>query len=751
MTKELTMPGSRVRETHASTVLSIVGRDRMIPVVSQGTGFSMRGPFGWRTVASRFAKGERDTARLADATGYEAGAPAAINIAECGDEVPRRTYLALIGGASHEAFHRLYSQQGALDARTIGAAIAPAIAHPGIDWAKRARLVLDLQNVIEDIYIERLGCEEFPGVRTKLTDLADFIVRQEADSRAKVGDPPATVVQAVFVAWRDLGLGYNTPTLRDNLARLARECPKGLDMLRPGGALHGVFTRSIPDVSTPAAREAAKRALLDGVSLRLALEAVIALEGAASGDQGDGGENGKPQPGDGKPQPGKGKGDGQPQPGDGKGKGEGKGDGQPQPGDGQPQPGEGKGKGKDGEKGEGKGGTPSNGKPDAKGDSNAEGGENGGESGEGENSRDDGEGKGEGAGGGEGTNPATAKDFLDGHSKDGKGALDSNSALEAAAKDERKSDPNDYTSPLPYRPYSTAQDEIAPVRAAKENAKGFEKLKAETRKGTAYLRTRLAVLFRALENSGVEHGVRKGPALSGRMLVDSYCEMQGGAMPTRAYMDRTPAVDMSIAAALVIDESASMKDKLRETCAGAYTLMDALDSVGAKSLAVGFRTKSYDASYYTNDYSGIAGCHRTHAVYYDLFKSWDESFKVAAPRLREIKAAGGTPMADGIEFALRELSARAEGHRILFVLTDGEPDGQHKRVIPTQLQRAADAGVLVVGVGLGRGSEGVTKRFPDSVYADDLTALPALLVKKLEELIRTRATGAKRGRAVRAA
>ena len=727
-TDELTMPGARIRETHAATVLSIVGRDRMIPVVTQGTGFSMRGPFGWRSVAVRFAKGERDARTLAEHTRVEAGTPARINVAECGDDVPRRTYLALIGGASHEAFHRLYSQQGALTPAAIGAALAPALAHSTIDWSKRSKLVLDFQNVIEDISIERLGCAEFPGVHTKMADLADYIVKMETAGRVAAGDPPATVVQTVFVAWRDLGLGYNTPTLRDNLARLANECPEGLAMLRPGGALHSVFTRSIPDVRTPAARERAKRDLLEGSALRLALEAVAALE-SASGDQPNADGEGKPQPGKGKPQPGKGKGEG------------GKGKGDPQPGEGQPgegQPGEGQ--PGEGQPGEGEGGEPTEG---GKGENHA-----------GTNTQESGEGSANGAGGGEGSSTVTAKDFLDGHAKDGTGTLDSNSALEAGIKADKADESpaaTDYYSPMPYRPYSTAHDEIVTVRPSRDGAASFGTIVNTARKGTAYLRTRLAVLFRALENSGVEHGVRKGPAISGRMLVDSFCEMRGGAMPTRAYMDRTPQVDMSIAAALVIDESSSMRDKLRETCAVAYTLLDALDGIGAKSMAMGFRTKSYDAAYASNDYTAAEGCHRTHAMYYDVFKSWGDAFKTAAPRLREIRASGGTPMADGVEFALRELSTRPEGHRILFVLTDGEPDNGAARVIKTQIARAAEAGVLVIGVGLGYGSEGVKTRFPDHVYATDLNSLPGALVRKLEELVRSRHAGAKRGRTVKAA
>ena len=327
--------------------------------------------------------------------------------------------------------------------------------------------------------------------------------------------------------------------------------------------------------------------------------------------------------------------------------------------------------------------------------------------------------------------------------------MDSNSALEAAVKSESEAAPTDYSQPLPWKPYSTTDDAIVKVVASKDRASSFAELVRETSKATAFLKTRLAVLFRALENAGTEHGVRKGSALSPRTLVDSYCEMQGGSMPTRAYMDRTPQVDMSIAAALVIDESSSMRNKLRETCEAAYALMDALDAVGAKSMAVGFRDKRFDHS--DSTYTAMSGCHRTNAIYYDLFKSWSDPFKAAAPRLREIRAEGNTPMADGVEFALRELSTRPEGHRVMFVLTDGQPSGQHGRVLLSQLARAAEAGILVVGVGLGRGSEYVETTFSDSVFAANLKTLPALLVKKLETLVRTRATGAKRGRTVRAA
>ena len=406
-------------------------------------------------------------------------------------------------------------------------------------------------------------------------------------------------------------------------------------------------------------------------------------------------------------------------------------------------------------KGEGKGedsdeGEPGEGKGEGKGEGEGESSERGekGEPGEGRNEDSTGGESANGAGGGVGNSKVTAKDVLDQHAQGANGSMDSNTALEAGLKAELAKEPVTNET-APWRPYSTSHDEIVRVKAQPSNAARFTKLAESVRASTVYLRTRLSVIFRALEEAGVEHGVRKGPALSGRMLVNSHCEMRGGSMPTRAYLDRTPAVDMSFAAALVIDESSSMHDKLRETAQVAYTLMDALDSIGAKSMAVGFRTGRHPNHYLTA--SEVEGCHRTHGMVYDLFKDWSETFKSAAPRLGEIKATGGTPMADGVEFALRELSGRAEGHRVMFVLTDGQPDSGHHKVLRSQLQRAAEAGILVVGVGLGYGSEYVQHTFPESVYAGDITALPKLLVAKLETLVKTRHGLAKRGKAVRAA
>ena len=59
--------------------------------------------------------------------------------------------------------------------------------------------------------------------------------------------------------------------------------------------------------------------------------------------------------------------------------------------------------------------------------------------------------------------------------------------------------------------------------------------------------------------------------------------------------------------------------------------------------------------------------------------------------------------------------------------------------------------IVIVGVGLGRDSEYVTKTFDHHVYGVNLADIPRPLVAKLHELVLGGGVGQRRGRKVRAA
>ena len=104
-------------------------------------------------------------------------------------------------------------------------------------------------------------------------------------------------------------------------------------------------------------------------------------------------------------------------------------------------------------------------------------------------------------------------------------------------------------------------------------------------------------------------------------------------------------------------------------------------------------------------------------------------------------------MSDGIQFALDAISRRNEANRVIFVVTDGCPDWGQEPIIKRQIRLAREAGIYIIGVGLGYSSRPILKLFEDSVYAEKVTDIPKLVVDKLNRIVDS--YGTKRGRRVK--
>lgn len=106
----------------------------------------------------------------------------------------------------------------------------------------------------------------------------------------------------------------------------------------------------------------------------------------------------------------------------------------------------------------------------------------------------------------------------------------------------------------------------------------------------------------------------------------------------------------------------------------------------------------------------------------------------ALPRFSSITAMGGTPLEDGIQFALQSLNNRHERHRIVLVLTDGVPDNPN--IVRRQIRQAGEGQVDIVGVALGGDAAfGVRGLFPKNICAGKMSDLPALLTTYLEGVV----------------
>jgi len=308
----------------------------------------------------------------------------------------------------------------------------------------------------------------------------------------------------------------------------------------------------------------------------------------------------------------------------------------------------------------------------------------------------------------------------------------------------------------PWKPYDPSLDSAELVRPSArgceyDRTKAGELVKSVTSE-TAYLRARLRTVVRSMEMTSTYHGVPRGKGLSQRFLVDSKAALVGGQFPKKAYYRKGQQIDMTMACAVVLDESGSMYGILQEASRILVALTEPFDALHCPTLALGFRNG--------NDFGGWASWnrpddayedgvryHRYNGVHYDIFKTWNERFATVKWRFANTQANGGTPMSDGIQFALKELSIRDEAHRFLFVVTDGYPDSGHEPIIKRQIRLAKETGIHIIGVGLGTGAVYVKGLFSDYVWASNVSEIPALLVAKLNELADVRS--GKRGKRFR--
>lgn len=765
-----------IKATHKSSVTAILGEGTR-PVYSCGTQFLNRDRWTGRALLVAIAddvqanpntpltvaRVDKWVRKANEVYVYSPN----IQIADTPDSLNDRIVGALIGGAYHEAWHTKYSCRRDLTTSEVMGIMKPRWAKVR-NWANFASLILEWSNIVEDVRIERLGVAAYPGTHTKMCDLQDFILDMEAKGNAMARAHGAKVngtLSVIGKTFRDLGLGYNTNAQRAALAAYQRDNPMAYNFTTTGAV-------------GKALDEAIKLSATDDLGcLRVAFDVLIAIADASQQQpqpqqqqgQGEGkGQQDKSQQGKGQqdkqPKAKQDKGDNQQdaQQGDdgadadgddgdqqGKPSKQDKGDKGDQSGKGDDQQGD---KGDDATQGSG-GGSDGDDKADSsdKGDDGQ-----GDDAGDDEGDGDDGEGEGDqqgdadsdaddggdGAGGrsaGEGKDLSEAlRDEL--ANGDSMGMKDNNAALSDAfnqlENDKLKQEGGVQEGEAPYRPADKTLDRVVPVAKARAESKraDADKVLGSVKDEVAYLRARLRNVFRAAEMTATVHGTRTGRTLSDRMLVDSRVALMGGNMPSRAYQQPDEQVDMSLACAIVIDQSGSMHDKLVEATQAMMAIAEPMDAIGAKVQATGFRDgQSFNGVGYYDE--SLAGCHQTDGVDIDMFKDYDERFASVKSRFACTRATGGTPMANGIQFALNGLNNRREGHRVLFVITDGEPNWGHGPVVKRQIRVANEAGIHVIGVGIGNGAKYVTKLFPDYVYSPDMKGLPQQLIAKVNGIV----------------
>ena len=849
-----TIRGDKWRSAYRAQVVSLLGSDAP-PVSSRGKRFFNRDMWHFRVFTSILCKwivgrpGTKptrdDLKKMVVETNATARPRREIVIARTPDRLTVRTGFALIGGSIHEAGHTYYSRRSPIAVADVAWILDVWDSVP--EWNRFHAMIQRWSNVIEDIRIERLLRVEFPGCFVKLHDLQDFILRMEAEGEENARSHGANTRGALSIVmrtFRDVGLGYVTPTQEAALEKYRADNPEAVELVL-NGPLSGLLRETIALGEDD-----------DGACLRLAFEVIAALYAVSSkihcpacgargskltitpkrdadgnkvkgkrivtcsvcgwademdvpedeedeedepvddirfedpkqeddepeeGKSGSGGEGAEDSAGSGEPE-----GDDSDEADSSEG-GEGS-DSKGDDTDESDSDGAGEGSEDDDSDAQGDAGDAGSGEPEGE-DGDDDGADSDAQSGGSEEAGDDSDDGAEGAGSEGAEDPSTNDDsdgntsgsddgpedpgdIGGGHSEgkdqvdndwsdiaddalegadDDLGIHDNESALEEAVNEAQETEEKRdgvKDGEAPYHPYDTGLDDVQIVPAS-YSGKGADDERARTilgsvRKEAAFFRSRLRQIVRAAEMTGTVHGVRRGRDLSDRYLVDTKASLVAGEKPNRAFYAVDEKVETSIAVVIEIDESYSMKRRLVDATRMCVALAEPIDALGGAVMAAGFRDGRGASGI---DADAHDGCHRVHGVTHDVFKTFDEPFRVARHRFANTQAEGGTPMADGVQFALDALSERAEAVRVAFVITDGAPNTGHTPVIKRQIRLAKKAGIHVIGVGVGSGAQRVADVFDDYVYSPRFADAPRLLVKKLNEVVDSKMLS-RRGRRV---
>ncbi len=334
--------------------------------------------------------------------------------------------------------------------------------------------------------------------------------------------------------------------------------------------------------------------------------------------------------------------------------------------------------------------------------------------------------------GGVGGSDDFADSVLDGLESEDLNVKSSNEALKEGTEGCR--DQNVLPDEQVWRPFTTNADTVYRPEITPDAEAKIAKAQKVVSKIVASLRAQFQNKYLRARTPEVKHGVRRGQDLSERRLVESMIEIRSGVAPSRPFTKMKKADDESLAIAVVGDESGSMYGARAKNAALAMlAVAEAFDSLGSPIMCCGIR----DGNDYTPPQSGTvennSDYHRFQSVTVDLFKDWNEPLRNCRARFAGYQATGGTPLSDGIQYALEAMSTRQERHRIILVMTDGQPsDG---RVVARQIRLAKEAGITIIGIGIGYGTDFVTELFDTGIVLHDIEQLPITLVKTVDSIV----------------
>lgn len=194
---------------------------------------------------------------------------------------------------------------------------------------------------------------------------------------------------------------------------------------------------------------------------------------------------------------------------------------------------------------------------------------------------------------------------------------------------------------------------------------------------------------------------------------------------------------VNTAVSLMIDLSSSMDGDL--TRGAAIILSEALASIPQIKLAISGFTTNYSRSYNRRPPANLGRCSGMDIL---LFKDFETPYAKSRAKLGAIKTSRLTPLGDAYGKALEQLIPRPEPRKILFLLTDGQPEfacgSNHSDYLLMEniKTRAAKLKIETFGLGIGENVETFLPKYVEAcTVIKSPQTLPADLMAALKRII----------------
>lgn len=285
-----------------------------------------------------------------------------------------------------------------------------------------------------------------------------------------------------------------------------------------------------------------------------------------------------------------------------------------------------------------------------------------------------------------------------------------------------------------YLPYDPGLDSTVVLSVDMSLRGKADQMRAEVEQEVCALRAGLRRRIRSVRPRSVR-SADEGIDLSEANLVETLFSLRQGEPPARAFEQVRQKAMPSAAAVFVIDLSSSMSGWVREAGKIMLAGATAFEDVRFASACLGFRGTHGS---WSSGAGSSRGFHRSGGAEIAVFKFFHERVGLVMTRFAKASAMGGTPMAEGMQAGIEALGTRPEALRMLFLISDGEPDAGTEDTVRSQVRAAAARGLYVCGIGIGSDASQIVRLIPGSILAEQIKDVPTLLLERIGQVTAAR-------------